>query len=150
MRIGIQSITMVKTIYWIQHTKKDGTRKNNNKDGKALYKLMKNAIYEKKMENLGNRIDLTLVNSKKDDLKCTSKPTYMSHKIFDNNLVTIRKSKLALTIYLLKYEQTLRKTKFYAVLKLNDTNNHIVKDFFLFFFRHVHIWFVSKIERLVS
>ena len=95
---------------------------------------MKNAIYEKRMENLRNRIDLTLVNSKKDDLKCTSKPSYMSHKIFDNNLVTIRKSKLALTIYLLKYEQTLRKTKFYAVLKLSDTDNHIVKDFFLFFF----------------
>ena len=100
---------------------------------------MKNAIYEKRMENLRNRIDLTLVNSKKDDLKCTSKPSYMSHKIFDNNLVTIRKSKLALTIYLLKYEQTLKKTKFYAVLKLSDTDNHIVKDFFLFFFRHVHI-----------
>ena len=33
---------------------------------------------------------------KNDCLKCTSKPSYMSPKIFDNNLVAIRKSKLAL------------------------------------------------------
>ena len=30
--------------------------------------------------------------------KCTSKPSYMSHKVFDNNLVMIRKSKLALRL----------------------------------------------------
>ena len=47
------------------------------------------------MANLRNRINAKLVNNKKDYLKCTSKPSYMSHKIFDNNLVTIRKSKLA-------------------------------------------------------
>ena len=50
------------------------------------------------MENLGNRIDVKLVNNEKDFLKCTSKPSYMSHKIFDNNLVAIRKSKLALKL----------------------------------------------------
>ena len=43
------------------------------------------------MENLRNRI-------KKDCLKCTSIPSYMSHKIFDNNLVAIRKSKIALKV----------------------------------------------------
>ena len=32
----------------------------------------------------------------KDCLNCTSKRNYMSRKIFDNNLVVIRKSKLAL------------------------------------------------------
>ena len=31
-------------------------------------------------------------------LKCTSKPSYMSHKTFDKNLVAIRKSKLALKL----------------------------------------------------
>ena len=50
------------------------------------------------MENLRNRIDVKLVNSKKDYLKCTSKPNYMLHKIFDNNLVAIRKCKLALKL----------------------------------------------------
>ena len=51
------------------------------------------------MENLKNRIDVKLVNNKKDYLKCTSKQSYMSHKIFDNNSVAIRKSKVALTIF---------------------------------------------------
>ena len=45
------------------------------------------------MENLRNRIDVRLVNNKKYHLKCTSKPRYMSQKIFDNNLVAIHKSK---------------------------------------------------------
>ena len=72
--------------------------KSYEKDGKALYKLMNNAIYGKTMENLGNRIDVKLVNNEKDYLKYTSKPSYMSHKIFDNNLVALSKSKLALKL----------------------------------------------------
>ena len=50
------------------------------------------------MEHLRNRIDVKLVNKKKDYLKCTSKPSYMLHKIFDNILVAICKSKLALNL----------------------------------------------------
>ena len=46
------------------------------------------------MENLRNRIELKLLNYEKDYLKCTSKPSYMSHKIFDNTLVSISKSTL--------------------------------------------------------
>ena len=56
---------------------------------------MNNAIYGKTTENVRNRIDLKVVNNKKDYLKCTSKPSYLSHKIFGNNLVAMRKSKLA-------------------------------------------------------
>ena len=50
------------------------------------------------MENLRNRIDVNLVSNKKDYLKWTSKPGYMSHKIFGNDLVTIRKNKVTLTL----------------------------------------------------
>ena len=50
------------------------------------------------MENLRNRTDIKLVNNKKDYLKCTSKPSYMWHKIYDNNLVAIWKRKLALKL----------------------------------------------------
>ena len=50
------------------------------------------------MESLRNKINVKLVNNKKDYLKYTSKRTYMSHKIFDNNLVVIRESKLALKL----------------------------------------------------
>ena len=70
---------------------------SGDKDEKALYKLMNNAVYGKTMENLRNTIDVKLVSNKKDYLKWASKPNYMSHKIFDNNLVTIRKNKLTLT-----------------------------------------------------
>ena len=56
---------------------------------------MNNDIHGKAMENLRNRIDVKLLNNKKHYLKCTSKPSYMSHKKFDNNLAAIRKSKLA-------------------------------------------------------
>ena len=83
---------MVKTIYWIQHVKRIKEEKNKEKDGKALYKFMNNAIYRKTMENLRNRIDIKLTNNEKDYLKCTSKLNYMSHNIFDNNLVPTRKS----------------------------------------------------------
>ena len=50
------------------------------------------------MENLGNRIDVRLVSNKKDYLKWTYKPSYMSHKIFDNDLVATRKNKVTLTL----------------------------------------------------
>ena len=38
------------------------------------------------------------MNSKKDYLKPTSKPSYKSHIIFDNNLVGLRKSKVLLKV----------------------------------------------------
>ena len=61
------------------HTKRIEAEKNGDKDGKALYKLMKNAVYRKTMENLRNRIHIKLVSNKKDT-------------IFDNDLVAIRKN----------------------------------------------------------
>ena len=59
---------------------------------------MSNAIYEKAIENLRNRIDVKRLSNKEDYLKWTSKPSYMSHKIFDNDLLAIHKSKLALML----------------------------------------------------
>ena len=50
------------------------------------------------MENLKNRIDVKLVSNKKDYLKWASKPSYMSHKMFNNDLVVIRKNKVTLTL----------------------------------------------------
>ena len=60
---------------------------------------MSNAIYGKAMKNLRNRIDVKLVNNEKYYVKCTSKPSYMSHKIFDNNLVAITKNKIPLKFH---------------------------------------------------
>ena len=55
-------------------------------------------LYGKAMENLKNKINVKLSNNKKDYLKWTSKPSSMSHKIFDNDLVAIRKNKVILTL----------------------------------------------------
>ena len=52
------------------------------------------------MENLRNKIDIKLVNNEIYYLKWTSKPSYMSHKTFNNNLVVIRKSKVSLKLKL--------------------------------------------------
>ena len=72
--------------------KKNKSIKNADKDGKALYKLMNNAVYGKSKEKLRSRMDVKLVSNKKEYLKWVSKPSYMSHKIFDNELVAIRKN----------------------------------------------------------
>ena len=50
------------------------------------------------MENSRNRIDVKLVSNEKDYLKWTSKQSYMSYKIFDNDCVAIRKNKVTLTL----------------------------------------------------
>ena len=51
-----------------------------------------------KLENLRNRIDVRLVSNEKDYLKWTSEPSCMWHKISGNDLVTIHKSKVTLTL----------------------------------------------------
>ena len=76
----------------------EAKKKNKDKDGEALYKSMNSPIYGKTMENLKNSIYVKLVNNEEDYLKCTAKSSYMSHQIFYNNLVAVRKSKVALKL----------------------------------------------------
>ena len=58
-----------------------------------MCKLVNNAVYGKIVEHVKNRIDVKLVKNQKDHLKRTSKPSYISYRIYDNNLVAIRKIK---------------------------------------------------------
>ena len=57
---------------------------------------MNNVAHRKTMENLRNKIVVRLVTNE-ITTKWTSKPTYMSQKILDNDLVAICKSKITLT-----------------------------------------------------
>ena len=78
------------------HKKEYMQNKNVDKDGKALCKLINNAVYGRTMENLRKRIDVRLVSNKKGYLKWTSKPGYLPQKIFDNDLLAICKNKVTL------------------------------------------------------
>ena len=50
------------------------------------------------MENLRKRINVRLINKANDYVKCVSKPTFVSQKIFSKNLVTIHKIKSVLVL----------------------------------------------------
>ena len=59
---------------------------------------MNNAVYRKTMENLRNRIDVKFLNNEKGYFKQRSKPNYILQKIFDDDLVAIRKIKVTLKL----------------------------------------------------
>ena len=50
------------------------------------------------MESLGNRTEVRLVGNEKDYLIWTSKHSYISQKMFDNNLIAISKKKVTITL----------------------------------------------------
>ena len=54
-----------------------------------FFKLIINSVYGKTMENLGKRISVRLVTNEKYFLKYTSRPTHITHKIFDKNFAAI-------------------------------------------------------------
>ena len=49
------------------------------------------------MENLRKRISVELINNVKDYVKCISKPSFVSQKIFSKNFVAIHKINPVLT-----------------------------------------------------
>ena len=71
---------------------------DKNSFEKDFFKLMNNSVFGKTMENLRKRVDVRLVTNEKKLNKLTSKPTYVSSKIFDENLVAVHKIKEALTL----------------------------------------------------
>ena len=65
---------------------------------KDYFKLMNDSVFGKTMGNLHKRVDVRLVTNEKKLLKLTSKPAYVSSKIFNENLVAVRKIKETLTL----------------------------------------------------
>ncbi|XP_068680645.1 uncharacterized protein [Montipora foliosa] len=65
---------------------------------KDFFKLMNNSVFGKTMENLRKRVDVRLVTDEKKLMKMTSKPTYVSSKICNENLVAVHKIKETLLL----------------------------------------------------
>ena len=59
---------------------------------------MNNSDFSKTMENL--RKSVKLVNNSKDYVRCISKPSFISQKIFSKNCVTIHEIKPVFTLNL--------------------------------------------------
>ena len=74
------------------------TKNAANDFEKDFIKLLINSVFGKTMENLRKRINVRLVNKKKDFLKYTSRPTNVTHKLFDKDYATIHEIKLVLML----------------------------------------------------
>ena len=83
------------------NTEKRKNAKNSFK--KDFFKLMDNSVFGKTTENLRKRVDVRLVTDGKKLDKLTSKPTYVSSKIFNENLMAVHKVKETLTLNRLAY-----------------------------------------------
>ena len=74
-------------------------RKNaKNAFEKDFFKLMNNSVFGKTMENIRKRVDVRLITDENKLLKYSSKPTYVSSKIFNEDLVAVHKIKETLTL----------------------------------------------------
>ena len=78
------------------NTKKRAEAKNSFE--KDFFKLMNNSVFGKTMENLRKRQDIKLVTDEEDLLRWASKPSFISSKIFNEDLVAVHKTKTTLTL----------------------------------------------------
>ena len=86
---------------WLKQYIDFNTQKRTNAKNsfeKDFFKLMNNSVFGKTMENIRKKVDVRLVTSKEKLLKLASKPTYVSSKIFNENLVAVHKIKETLTM----------------------------------------------------
>ena len=86
---------------WLKEYIDFNTEKRTNAKNafeKDFFKLMNNSVFGKTMENLRKRVDVRLVTDENKLLKMAAKPTYVSSKIFNENLVAVHKIKETLTL----------------------------------------------------
>ena len=65
---------------------------------KDLFKLMIISVYGKTMENVQKRINVRSGNNAKDFFKYTSRPTYITHKVFGKGYAAIHEIKPVLIL----------------------------------------------------
>ena len=82
---------------YIQFNTQKRTQAKNSFE-KDFFKLMNNSVFGKTMENVRKRVDVKLITDEKKLSKMSSKPTYVSSKIFNENLVAVHKIKESLTL----------------------------------------------------
>ena len=70
--------------------------KAKNDFEKDFFKLMNNSVFGKTMENIRNRVDIKLVNDKKQAEKLIAKPNFNHCNIFSEDLVAIHMKKTKL------------------------------------------------------
>ena len=125
---------------------------------------MINSVCGKTMESLRKRVNARLVNNEKDFLKCTSRPTHITDKIFGKNYAAIHEIKPVLMlnkpIYVgftvlelskwLMYDFHYRfiKKQFDTELLFTDTESFTYKikseDVYEEFFKHKHLFDFSN------
>ena len=69
-----------------------------NEFEKSFFKLIINSVYGKTMENVRKRVNVKLINNKKKYLKVVSRPSFVSRRILDKNLVAVHKIKPVLLL----------------------------------------------------
>ena len=65
---------------------------------KSFFKLRINSVYSKTMENFRKRIIVRIFNNEKYFSKYNSRPTHITHKIFDKNYAAIHEISPVLTL----------------------------------------------------
>ena len=125
---------------------------------------MINSVYGKAIKNLWKIIIVRLVNNEKDFLKYTSRPTHITHKIFDKNYAAIHEVKPVLTLskpiyveftvlelskwLMYDFHYNFIKKHFDAKLLLTDTDSltyEIKSDnVYEYFFKHRHLFGFSN------
>ena len=128
---------------------------------------MINSVYGKTMENLQKWINVRLVNNEKDFFKYTSRPTYITHKTFDENYAAIHQIKPVLTLskpiyvgftvlelnkwLIYDFHYNFIKKSFDAELLFTDTDSLTYeiksKDVYEEFFKHKHLFDFSNYLR---
>ena len=81
-------------LYFNTEKKRSGV----NSFGKDVFKLMINSAYGKTMGNLRERINVRLVDNAKDYKKHVSKPSFVSQKLLNKDLVAIQEINPVLAI----------------------------------------------------